>query len=131
MEIKSVKTNSQLAEKLFSLLKSEWPEFEGFKQEKLGVKIPDPIVSSINGELVGGLSFTSYQVPMSDSIAIWINAVFVIPKFRGMGIASKMIDKTQEVAEELYALTDVPELYSKLDWNIVLKNENGTTVKNT
>jgi len=131
VEIVKVKANSPLAYELYSLLKSEWPEFEGFKQVKFGVEIPDPIISLVNGKLVGGLSFTSYKKPMSEDVAIWINAVFVIPKYRRKGIASNLIEKSQGVGAELFALTDVPELYTNLGWEIALKDRHGTTVKNT
>ena len=131
MEIVKVKTNSPLADELYALLKSEWPEFEGFKLEKSGLAIPDPIISLVNGKLVGGLSFTTYKKPMSEDVAIWINAVFVTPKYRRKGIASKLIEKSQGVRSELFALTDIPEIYTNLGWKIAQKDSHGTTVKTT
>lgn len=131
MEIVSVKNNTFLADELFSLFKSEWSEFEHFKLKKLDLKIPDPLVTLINGELVGGLSYTSFKKPISEDAAVWINAVFVISKYRRNGIASKLIEKAHGVVAELYALTDVPELYTKLGWKTVLKDIHGTTVKST
>ncbi|WP_018013882.1 GNAT family N-acetyltransferase [Teredinibacter turnerae] len=131
MQIVTAKPESQLAADLFLLLKNEWLEFEDFHKEKLGLRIPDPIVCLIEGTVIGGLSFTGFENPINHETAIWINAVFVSPKFRRLGIASRLIEKSHGEAPELFALTDIPELYTQLGWTSVSTGKSGTIVRHT
>jgi N-acetylglutamate synthase-like GNAT family acetyltransferase len=55
--------------------------------------------------------------------AIWINAVLVAPEYRRQGVGSGLIRAAEEAARRvgipsLYALTEVPDLYSKLSWSV-------------
>ena len=82
--------------------------------------------------MIGGLSFTAFKAPecmgIVESIAVWVNALRVEPSFRGQGVASKLIQYAQHKASPLYALTDVPLLYTKLGWCQIQVDKDGTVV---
>ena len=129
MEISSLELESKLASDLNYQLNEEWPEIGDFEKEKYGISVPRPIGVLINGIVVGGLSFTNYRAPNSDEIVVWVNAVLVQPDFRRKGIASKLILSAQSSAQKLFALTDIPALYTKLGWQIVSQDSNGVVVQ--
>ena len=129
MELKKLDWNSRWASDLNQLINSEWSDVGEFKQTDYGIDIPNPIGIVANGEVIGGLSFTSYQAPQSEDIAVWINAVLVKPQFRRQGLGSQLIRAAHSEATALYALTDIPTLYSKLGWEIVQQTENGYVVR--
>ena len=128
-EIRNEEISSDVAKQLHSLLAEEWSDLENFEAEKYGKKIPDPIVVIKNSILVGGLAFTSYKEPNTKDIVIWVNALFVIPEMRKQGIARHLIQASQKYASCLYALTDIPSLYTNLGWQKVKTDNNGTIVK--
>jgi GNAT superfamily N-acetyltransferase len=109
-------------QKLFSL---EWGEIDLFANRHQHIAIPAPLLALFGqNKLAGGLSFTSYTKPDKESPAIWINAVFVVPECRRMGIASKLVREAEIVASrlsfnELFVLTDIPDLYQQLNWALV------------
>ena len=129
MEIKKLEAGSKYASELNFLLNEEWPEIGRFENEKYGISIPNPIGLVENGEVVGGLSFTSYKAPNSEEIVVWVNAVFVNPLYRGQGLGSSLILAAQSSSSCLYALTDIPMLYTKLGWQTVKQDSNGTVVQ--
>lgn len=128
-EIKSVEITSDIATRLHSLLKKEWVDLDVFEAQKYGTRVPDPLVALQNGVLVGGLSFTAYEEPNSDIICIWINTVFVDHACRKQGIGTQLIQASYDYAACLYALTDIPALYTKIGWEKVKADKNGTIVK--
>lgn len=129
MKITSLERHSKLATELNNQLNKEWPEVGSFKLEKHGVSIPNPIGILIDGVIVGGLSFTSYRAPNNGEITVWVNAVLVQPGYRHRGIASKLIVAAQSTAHKLFALTDIPELYTKVGWLVVSHESDGTVVQ--
>jgi N-acetylglutamate synthase-like GNAT family acetyltransferase len=84
-----------------------------------------PLVALTSSKaLAGGLAFIAAKSPLSDERAVWINAVLVAPECRRQGIGRRLIEAAQEAAarvgiSRLYALTELPGLYSKLDWSTV------------
>ena len=71
--------------------------------------------------LAGGLAFARAPSPVSDELAIWVNAVFVAPAYRGCGLASQLIRAAEDAAREmrlpcLFALTELPDLCAKRGW---------------
>jgi len=96
----------------------KWFESEWQKPYIVEKGIPHPLIALSDGVLVGGLAFTFYSHPEKDEMALWINALYVEPKYRGMGIASRIIKAAEEACDrtELFAFTDVPDLYEKLGW---------------
>ena len=105
-------------------LLEEWGEVEEFATEKDGIALPVPLLALRDEELVGGLVFSSFRRPRTTEIALWVNAVFVAPAFRRRGIASKLIEAAEPEAirhghRRLFALSDLPDLYEKLDWHLI------------
>ena len=129
MKITSLEPQSKMATELNIQLNKEWPEIGNFEKTMYKISIPNPIGVLIDGEIVGGLSFTSYKAPINEEIVVWINAVLVQPNYRHRGIASKLIVAAQSTAHKLFALTDIPELYTKIGWQIVSHESDGTIVK--
>jgi len=129
MEITKLEINSQEALALNTLLNKEWSDVGEFENEKFGMSVPKPIAAIEDGKVVGGLSFTCYKEPSGSEIVVWVNTVFVILSYRHQGIASKLILSSCNSASPLYALTDVPALYTNIGWEIVSKNSSGTVVK--
>ena len=109
----------------------EWPEFP--RIDTAEQTVPNPLVAlTLSNALAGGLAFIAAKSPLKDGLAIWINAVLVEPEYRREGVGSQLIEAAQQAASRagepfLYALTEVPELYSKLGWSI-LNNTGGDFV---
>ena len=114
----------------------EWFTTEWGKEGSL-VSDPAPtpamLVAVDGGSLLGGLAFTSYKSPESEQTGLWVNALYVDPQHRRKGIASQLV--RQAVAEaqrqreaQLYALTDIPDLYEKLGWHRIKSDVAGTVV---
>ncbi len=129
MNITSLDHLSKTAKELNYQLNKEWPDIGYFEKEKYGVSIPEPIGVLIDGVVVGGLSFTSHKAPQGNEIAIWVNALLVQPRYRHKGIARKLILAAQSTSKILFALTDIPELYTKAGWQTVYQDKGGTIVK--
>ncbi|MEH6557557.1 MAG: GNAT family N-acetyltransferase [Oceanicoccus sp.] len=121
--------NSDFSKKLYSMFIGEWENMEVFESTKSGLSIPNPMVALANNQVIGGASFTRYQEPGSNNIVIWLNALYVRPENRNQGIATELIHASRGVANSLYALTDVADLYTKAGWNIVKTDKDGTIVK--
>lgn len=89
---------------------------------------PSPLLALKDKSLIGGLAFTFYPHPVSEIQVLWINAVLVLPQWRGQGVASELI-KAAEVkaaragSSELFVYSDVPKLYTNLGWSKVTENK--------
>lgn len=127
--IKNLALESKCASTLNSILNREWPEIGRFEREKYGLSIPSPIGVFVNDEIVGGLSFTSYKAPGSEDVVTWVNAVYVLPNYRGKGYARKLVLAAQLSAECLFALTDIPALYTGVGWRTVSQDSDGAIVQ--
>lgn len=131
VEIKAVSIDSNVANELLLVLKSEWPDLEKFVDFHRGMNLPEPIAAIESGEIIGGLSYINYKAPDQDKVVLWINAVFVRPSYRGQGIATAMLKTAMKTTSCMYALTDVPDLYTNLGFKRVLTDNHGTVVKFT
>ncbi|MGL1919668.1 MAG: GNAT family N-acetyltransferase [Hyphomicrobiales bacterium] len=104
---------------------SEWGADDYMKTERDSNAIPAPIIAFYDDDLVGGLAFTRYVNPQnSGDIALWVNALFVPAQFRGQAIASELITASTNKAlslkfTQIFALTNVPNLYVKRGWEII------------
>lgn len=67
--------------------------------------------------------------PGSDKMAVWLNGLYVRSESRKQGIATELICASRGVAQNLYAFTDVVDLYTKVGWKIVSADKNGTVVR--
>jgi len=110
-------------DELHKRFQSEWPDYQPLAPTDRAV--PAPVVAlTLSGVLAGGLAFAGAKAPLSDERAIWINAVLVAPEYRRQGLGSQLIAAAERSAVQfgisrLYALTELPTLYSKLDWSIL------------
>ena len=108
-------------------LETEWPKFPPIRSAEHGV--PKPLVALTSSDaLAGGLAFIAARSPLNDGLAVWINAVLVAPECRRKGVGSRLIEAAQQAASRagvprLYALTEIPALYSKLDWSVVSNDD--------
>lgn len=110
-------------DELEKLIRQEWPDVQTIDGD--GISIPGPLVALMSDDiLIGGLSFAAAKSPSGDEPAVWINAVLVSPRYRRQGVGRRLIAAAREAAARigvarLYALTEVPDLYSSLGWTIV------------
>ncbi|MDF4331273.1 GNAT family N-acetyltransferase [Vibrio parahaemolyticus] len=116
--------NSQYWIALEKLFQTEWSDFlfaDAYKSENY---LPPVLVALRNNEVIGGLAYSRYQEPYGNSEVIWLNAVFVSPEWRGQGIASELINRgvnqvSETLQKNLYAYTNVMQLYKSLGWSVV------------
>ncbi|ELS9256609.1 GNAT family N-acetyltransferase [Vibrio parahaemolyticus] len=116
--------NSQYWIALEKLFQSEWSDFLFADTYKSEADLPPVLVALRDNEVIGGLAYSWYQEPYGNTEVIWVNAVFVSPKWRGQGIASELINRgVNQVSEthhnNLYAYTNVAPLYKSLGWSVV------------
>ena len=114
---------AQHYDELHQRFQKEWPEIQ--PSDPIGGAVPKPVVAlTSSGALAGGLAFAEAKAPLSEERAIWVNAVLVAPEFRRQGLGSQLILAAEASAIQfgitrLYALTELPTLYSKLNWSIL------------
>ena len=106
---------------------AEWGEFSPAEN------VPPPLLAIEDEELRGGLMFSRFHKPNGEGLGLWVNALFVAPQYRRKGIASLLVQAAETEAasageRELYALTDVPQLYQNLGWQLVQTDTEGTVV---
>jgi GNAT superfamily N-acetyltransferase len=111
------------------MLVGEWSDLPAFEPVVNDVAIPNPVVVLDRETVIGGASFTSYVGPDTHKTEIWLNALFIDPQFRKQGIASRVIKFLHPLPHALYALTDVPNLYTQCGWSILESDGHGTIVK--
>jgi GNAT superfamily N-acetyltransferase len=116
----------QYHDDLQTRLRKEWPNFPPIGAVKHALPNPLAALTSFNA-LAGGLVFVAAKSPIDDELAVWINAVLVAPEYRRQGVGSRLIGAAQQAAssagvQRLFALTEVPRLYSKLSWSILSNN---------
>ncbi len=116
--------NTQYWIALEKLFQTEWSSFLFADTYKSEVHLPPVLVAIRDNEVIGGLAYCRYQEPHGNSKVIWINAVFVSPEWRGQGIASELINRgvnqvSETIQNNLYAYTNVAQLYKSLGWSVV------------
>lgn len=125
--LRSVLKCSRYEEQLVALFQQEWSDFT---HESLNMaNAPEGIVVERNNEVVAGVAFTRYPAPDDPNIrALWLNAVYVKPKYRGLGLARRLvlaaIQEAYKISEPaLYAYTNVGGMYERLSWEKVTEAE--------
>jgi len=84
-------------------------------------RVPITLIATINSELVGTVSFGNDDLPATP-YQPWLMSLFVLPQFRGQGIAKQLIQRVIQLAKQLgystvYLWTeDKQEMYSRLGW---------------
>jgi len=122
-------TDQAYTKELRELLEAEWGVFGSFEQQDFGLKAPFPIVAVEGDTLLGGLVFSLWQDPATKVAAIWINGLFVKPKYRNKGIASSLVRCAMDGQSTLYVLTDVEPLYSSLGWQLLSRGKDGVVLR--
>lgn len=121
---------------LRDLLSKEWTEFAPFEKLDNGQLVPAPLLVIESNRLIGGLAFSRYKHPNDERLGLWVNAVLILPAYRGNGLASQLIAKASESAKQLnesqlFAYTEVPELYIKQGWEIIKTDGNNNVMQKT
>ncbi len=103
---------------------AEWGEMDSFSGPDDGYSVPSPLLVVDGQELLGGLAFTSYPIPGSEELGLWINALIVAPEHRGSGLGSQLIQAAEVEAihaneQELFVYADHQEFYQRLGWQNV------------
>ena len=121
MKIIQCEIPSEQLLQLESLFRSQWTDFSftGYS-----AALPNPLVIIMQETVIGGLSYTLFKHPNSEKEVVWVNAVFVLPEYRGNALASNLIaqsilDARHSDLEALFVYTDVPGLYTKNGWQAV------------
>jgi len=134
--IQSAKSDSLHLNTLYQWFHSEWDDVEPLASSKDGKIIPNPIIALNGDELVGGLVFSRFLSPITKEQAVWINAVFIKPESRRQGISTQMISFAEQLVKEmreseLLVFTDMPELYSKQNWQIIETQDENFVLKSS
>lgn len=124
IEIRVTDKNSPYLDEVERLFQSEWSDFKLSNDYNENANLPAVIVATLDNELVGGLAFSRFKEPNLEGEVIWINAVFVEPEQRGKGLAKALIQEGVAQASlfkqaDLYAYTNVPQLYQDIGWREV------------
>lgn len=116
--------NSQHWLELEKLFQNEWSDFLFVDSYKHDANLPPVLVAIRGNQVIGGLAYSYFKEPHGDSDVIWLNALLVLPEWRGQGIASELINRgikqaSNALQSHLYVYTNVPNLYQSLDWSVV------------
>ncbi|EGQ7800918.1 TPA: GNAT family N-acetyltransferase [Vibrio parahaemolyticus] len=116
--------NSLYWNALEKLFQTEWSDFLFADTYKSEAHLPPVLVALRDNEVIGGLAYSWYQEPHGNTEVIWVNALFVSPKWRGQGIASELINRgvnqvSETLQNNLYAYTNAALLYKSLGWSVV------------
>jgi len=134
--IQEVESNSPYLITLYQWFDSEWDDVEPLASIKDGQVIPNSIIALRDGELVGGLVFTRFLSPITKEQAVWINAVFIKREDRKQCISSLLINHAETLVKEmgepeLLVFTQIPTLYSKLNWQVIETQDDHFVLKSS
>jgi len=121
--IRSTAAHPEYLPSLRARLELEWGSIDPFSGTDVSVTIPPPLILlTEDHQLVGGLSFSTYENPNKSEIGVWINALLIEPGQRRRGYGSRLIQAAEAEAvkiriPELFVLTEFPGLYKKIGWN--------------
>lgn len=107
---------------LHQWFEDEWGGDSFFITTRFEHVIPAPLMAIHNEQLIGGLAFTRYKSPLDEQVALWVNAIWMLPEWRGKAAASDLIKTAVGTAQSMgqrhiFALTDIPKLYIKNGWS--------------
>ena len=123
------------ARRLREWLVAEWGEGAVFKSQSDGnITVPMPLLAVLGQQLLGGLVFSRFREPVGDACGLWINALFVAPEHRRKKIATQLIRAAETEAlqageVQLFALTDIPQLYENVGWQRVYSSDKGIVLR--
>jgi GNAT superfamily N-acetyltransferase len=91
--------------------------------------LPLALIAFHDEELVGTVSLKVQDLEIQPELTPWLGGLFVIPRWRGMGVASSLIQRAIEEAQrlklkQLYLWTPSAEsLYRKFGWSEVERTD--------
>ncbi len=109
-------------------IEAEWPKGKDNRSieirlcgERKPGELPQAYVAVSHGVPIGFVSLVYWEKGIDEGRPYWIDAVYVLPSKRGQGLAQKMIGVAESAAlalgiDKLFALTDIPNLYKKRNW---------------
>ena len=116
----------------FPLFYDEWTIGEqdrNFHEELLTytnglLGLPRFYVAEVEGKLVGCYALLLNDINSRQDLFPWIAYLFVLPEYRGKGIASQLLQHGQNIAkqlhfEALYLETNIAGLYEKFGFELI------------
>jgi len=82
---------------------------------------PGALIALAGDTPIGVLAFKRYRTPLQMKPELWINALYVLPDHRRLGIGRRLVQSATEssipkFADQLFVYTDIPSLYEGLGW---------------
>ncbi len=108
----------------------EWGEFHGGTLEQTVTDFQNLVqandgqvarIALFDGELAGIALLIDNDLETHPHLKPWVASVFVLPGYRGRGIAKSLVGAIEKAAAELghggaYLYTDKPDLYRQIGW---------------
>lgn len=109
--------------RVLTWLQSAWDDADNVFANTLAPSrdCPGTLIAISDGMPIGALTYRRHQAPTQATVELWINAVYVLPNHRRLGIGRKLIRFAVEhsiptYTQRLFVFTDVPNLYDSLGW---------------
>ena len=111
-----------------SWIRQEWPdsrEDREIEERLCGTRqrgtLPLALIAIAAAAPMGFVSLTLYEKGIAQGRPHWIDALYVEPVHRGLGLARRLILEAEYASgrlgiTELFALTEIPDLYHKFGW---------------
>lgn len=103
--------------------RTTFDEWRGETREDCGARgVPSVFVAMVDGKPVGTASLTASDMSIRPAMGPWLASVFVVPDWRGFGIASALVARVEAEAraigvQSLHLYTpDQMALYARLGW---------------
>ncbi|KJY83981.1 acetyltransferase [Vibrio galatheae] len=124
VEFQSCSPDSQHWMALERLFQTEWSDFRFCDSYKPDANLPPAIIALKDNRVIGGLAYSRFQEPHQSHQVIWFNALYVLPHWRGAGIAGELVNQgvgqvPKSSQSRVYAYTNVACLYQSLGWSVV------------
>lgn len=105
---------------------------EKFRRRSNSDRLPIAFVAVSDDIPVGTASLVETE-DLADTVGPWVGSLFVIPEYRGRGIARKLLEAVEQEAirfgiERLWLSAAVPELYRKAGYEFTAGEKHGEPV---
>lgn len=128
IEIEELLDHPLLISTVVGWIRQEWPKESGATEieqrlcgDRARDRLPLPIVALEGSTPVGYVSLIQFETEECKGKRFWIDGLYVIPAYRGLGLGSKLLEFAVERARRLRltylcAYTDKISLYSRNGW---------------
>ena len=84
-------------------------------------EVPTVWVAFTGGEPAGSVVLVDHDMDIHRDCTPWLGGLFVVPHFRGLGIAQRLVRTCEAAAAalgypSLYLQTEIPQFYAQLGW---------------